>query len=71
MNHTKIGAAATPITQVNSKAQNKTVATASMSARVAASPWRVLDSANKGTKACENAPSANKRRNKFGMRNAT
>ncbi len=69
--HTSSGAPTTPATQVASSVQPSTVATASTSLRVAASPSRARTSARIGTKACENAPSANSRRSRFGMRKAT
>ena len=65
------GAASTPSTQVSSRAQASTVATLSTTNLVAASPCWALDAASTGTKAWLNAPSANRRRNKLGMRNAT
>ena len=67
---TRTGAAAMPTTQVASSAQASTVATASTSARVAASPSLARVAASSGTKACENAPSANSRRSRLGMRKA-
>jgi ribosomal protein S20 len=57
--------------QVTSSTQASTVATASTRPRVAASPSRARVAASNGTKACENAPSANSRRNRLGMRKAT
>src|SRR5690348_14492864 len=42
-----------------------------MSLRVSASVRRFLYSPSIGTNACENAPSANRRRNRLGMRKAT
>ncbi len=68
---TNTGAAATPITQVSSKAQLKRVATRSISSLVAASPSLARLAASTGTNAWLNAPSANRRRNRFGMRKAT
>ena len=47
------------------------MATALIKRRVDASPWVARSPARMGTKACENAPSANRRRSKLGMRNAT
>jgi hypothetical protein len=69
--HTSNGAATMPSAQVASKAQASTVATASINARVGASPSLARVAARIGTKACENAPSANSRRSRFGMRKAT
>ena len=71
MAHTNTGAPTTPTTQVASSTQASTVATALMSTLVASSPSRSRVAASKGTKACENAPSANSRRNRLGMRKAT
>jgi hypothetical protein len=68
---TRTGAATTPMTQVSSSAQAKTVATASTRRCVASSPSFSRLAAKIGTKACENAPSANSRRSRFGMRKAT
>jgi hypothetical protein len=59
------------MTQVSSSAQASTVATASTSRCVASSPSFSRLAARIGTKACENAPSANSRRSRFGMRKAT
>jgi len=47
------------------------VATLAISARVASAPRCSLVAASTGTKAWLNAPSANRRRNRLGMRNAT
>ena len=71
ISHTRTGAPTTPSTQVTSSAHSSTVATASISACVTSSPSRARLSASKGTKACENAPSANSRRSRLGMRKAT
>ena len=71
MAHTRTGAAATPTTQVANKAQARMVATALINSCVASSPCWLRVAASKGTKAWEKAPSANKRRKRFGMRNAT
>ena len=71
MASTKIGAPATPSTLVSSKAQTSSVATRSTSWCVAASPCCCLLAASTGTKAWLKAPSANRRRNKLGMRKAT
>jgi hypothetical protein len=69
--HTRIGAPATPSTQVKSSAQASTVATLSISLRVISSPSRSLAWASAGTKAWLKAPSPNSRRNRLGMRKAT
>jgi hypothetical protein len=44
---------------------------ASISALVSCTPVRFLASARIGTKACENAPSANRRRSRLGILKAT
>ena len=44
---------------------------ASISALVSCTPVRFLVSARIGTKACEKAPSANRRRSRFGILKAT
>ena len=69
--HTSTGAPAMPSSVVATSAQKSTVATASIRPRVAASPSADRLAANMGTNACEKAPSANNRRSRFGMRNAT
>ena len=71
MAYTRAGAAATPTMQVASKAQVNSVATRSINSLVSSSPCCVLLAASTGTNAWLNAPSANKRRNRLGMRNAT
>jgi hypothetical protein len=71
ISHTTTGAPAMPTAQVATRAQNRTVATASTSRRVCASPSRTWVSARIGTNACEKAPSANSRRSRLGIRNAT
>ena len=71
ISHTMIGAPTMPSAHVTRSAQNSTVATASTSERATPSPSLVRVAASSGTKACENAPSANRRRNRLGMRNAT
>ncbi len=68
---TSSGAPTTPTTVVTSSAHSSTVATASTSACSAASPSRSRAAARIGTKACANAPSANSRRSRLGMRKAT
>jgi small subunit ribosomal protein S20 len=59
-----------PRMQVASSAQASTVATASTRRRVASSPSAARVVASIGTKAWANAPSANSRRSRFGMRKA-
>ena len=71
ISHTNPGAASTPNTLVINTAQASSVATLSIKTWVAASPCSARVAASTGTKAWLNAPSANKRRNKFGMRKAT
>ncbi len=70
ISQTIAGAAKTPTTQVASRIQNSTVATASTRRCVAASPSISRDAASSGTKAAENAPSPNRRRSMLGMRKA-
>src|SRR2546425_2302507 len=65
------GEMATPSAAVTTSARNKAVETPSISRRVSSGEWRFLCSASTGTKACEKAPSANRRRSRFGMRKAT
>ena len=69
--HTSAGAPITPITQVMSSTSESRLATWSIMRLVAASPSVCLLAASTGTKAWLNAPSANRRRSKFGMRKAT
>jgi hypothetical protein len=71
INQTTTGAPIMPRAHVTSKAQQSTVATASTKACVATSPSLARVAASNGTKACEKAPSANNRRSRFGIRNAT
>ena len=71
MAQTSSGAASTPSTQVSSKIQVSSVATLSTSSLVCASPYCALLAASTGTKAWLKAPSANRRRNRLGMRKAT
>ena len=71
ISHTSSGAPATPAMQTSTSAASSTLATASISARVGPSPSRSRLWASSGTKACEKAPSANSRRSRLGMRNAT
>ena len=59
-----------PTMLVSTVAQIRAVATWSTRVLVACSPCWVLYSDRIGTKACENAPSANRRRSRFGRRNA-
>ncbi len=65
------GAAATPSAVAARSARVNSVAARSTSSLVSESPRRVLYSERTGTKACENAPSANRRRSRLGMRKAT
>ena len=60
-----------PSAAVSSSARKSTVDTLSTSDRVASGDSRLRTSARIGTKACENAPSANSRRSRLGMRKAT
>ena len=53
------------------KLQKRRVATTSMRSFVAFSPLFALTSPKIGTNACENAPSAKRRLNRFGIRKAT
>ncbi|MCY1529343.1 hypothetical protein D9M68_644800 [compost metagenome] len=71
MAQTSAGAPATPSTQVAVSAQASTVAIWSTIWRVAASPSFSRTPASTGTKAWLNAPSANSRRSRLGMRKAT
>ena len=71
MAQTSSGAAATPTAQVSSSIQVSSVATRSISRLVSASPYCALLAASTGTKAWLNAPSANRRRNRLGIRKAT
>ena len=57
--------------QVSTKTQNRTVAIWLTNTRVASSPSVARTPASTGTKAWLNAPSANRRRNILGIRNAT
>ena len=65
------GAATMPIAVTISNTNASMLATWSTKSLVVSAPCRFLYSDNTGTKACENAPSANNRRSKLGMRNAT
>src|SRR3569832_825419 len=69
--YTSTGAATMPTTQVASSAQASAVATPSIRRCVASSPSVSLECASAGTKAWLKAPSAKRRRKRFGMRNAT
>ena len=60
-----------PTTVTATSTQASTVATASISWRVAASPALARPRASTGTKAWLKAPSANRRRSRLGMRKAT
>ena len=71
MAHTSQGAANTPSRLSVTTAISSTVATLLITTRVASSPCSARVAANTGTKAWAKAPSANRRRNKLGMRNAT
>ncbi len=71
MAHTSTGAPITPSTQVKVSAQASTVAIWLTMARVASSPSFSRTPASTGTKAWLNAPSANRRRSRLGMRKAT
>ena len=71
MAHTISGAAITPTAQTSNSTQTRTLATLSTSAWVASCPSRAWVAASTGMKAWLNAPSANMRRNKLGIRNAT
>ena len=68
---TSTGAPMTPITQVSTSAQTSTVAVASIRRCVTSSPSCTRLAPRIGTKACENAPSANSRRSRLGIRKAT
>jgi len=65
------GAAAMPRAAAVTRAMSRTVAIESMSDLVSSAPVRFLYSARIGTNACENAPSAKRRRRRFGILNAT
>ena len=65
------GAATMPIAVASTRATNRTVLIESIRPRVSSSVCRLRYSERIGTNACENAPSANSRRSRFGMRNAT
>ena len=69
--YTISGAATTPSTAATTSAMNSTLATQSTRARVSSGDCRLRYSPRIGTKACENAPSANSRRSRLGMRKAT
>ena len=64
-------APAIPTTDSTASAHASTVDIASTSAFVASCPCWFLNSARIGTNACENAPSADRRRSRFGIRKAT
>ena len=68
---TTAGATRMPTTLVATTTHASTVATESISRCVTSSPSAARVFASSGTKACENAPSANSRRSRFGMRKAT
>src|SRR6185503_12281785 len=65
------GAMAIPSTAVASSARLSSVAVPSISERTSSGGVLFLCSASTGTKAWEKAPSANRRRSRFGKRNAT
>src|SRR5258708_17594204 len=65
------GAASTRSTVAMTSATAGTASTFPASSRVASSPLRTRYSPSTGTKACENAPSAKRRRSRLGMRKAT
>src|SRR3954451_10823415 len=69
--NTTADAPATPSSERTASTQASTVEVASTNALVASWPCWFLNSARIGTKACENAPSAEMRRNRFGIRKAT
>src|SRR6185295_6294953 len=69
--YTTRGASTMPTAAAASSARNSAVETQSTSARVASGDSRLRTSPRIGTKACENAPSANRRRIRLGMRRAT
>src|SRR5258706_12960870 len=69
--YTISGAAAMPSAAVTRSATKSTVETQSTSARVSSGDCLLRYSARIGTKACEKAPSPNRRRRRFGMRKAT
>ncbi|MCY1375019.1 hypothetical protein D9M69_623990 [compost metagenome] len=71
MAQTSTGAPATPSTQVSVSAQASTVAIWFTSWWVASSPSVSRAPASTGTNAWLNAPSANRRRSRLGMRKAT
>ncbi len=68
---TRAGAATTPSAETASTVQNSAEATCESSSRASSEPPVDCVWAKIGTKACENAPSANRRRSRFGRRNAT
>ena len=65
------GAVSTPISAAITSARKSAVATPSTRVFVSCGDWRFLYSASTGTNACENAPSAKRRRSRLGMRKAT
>ena len=71
MAQTSQGASSTPSTETSSSTPASAEATLSINARVGASPCSARVAASTGTKAWLKAPSANRRRKRLGMRNAT
>src|SRR5258706_8202607 len=69
--HTSSGAPAIPANETANRIQNKADETFDSRILVRASPSRACVSLKIGTKACEIAPSANRRRSRLGRRNAT
>src|SRR5438552_9100556 len=68
--YTSHGAASTPSAEITSSTTASSAPTVPTRSRVASAPRCRLYSARMGTKACEKAPSANRRRRMFGRRNA-
>src|SRR5436309_7855570 len=68
--YTSHGAASTPSAEITSSTTASSAPTEPTRSCVASSPRCRLYSARMGTKACEKAPSANRRRKMFGSRNA-
>src|SRR5438105_10328069 len=66
-----IGATAMPSSAVATRARKSSVAVPSISVRTSSGDVLFFCSASTGTKAWENAPSANRRRSRFGRRKAT
>ncbi len=68
---TSTGAASTPTAVTTSSTAPRLPATCAASSRTSSWPRWLLYSPRIGTKAWENAPSANRRRSRFGSRKAT